>query len=125
MRSCSARHSPRLRAGNAGRVERLHQLEHALHFGGFGGDFGQQRGRDVLEGIGDVAVVVGGIDDGARDGEIARREIGVFELREQVILQRHLRVVGDFGCALVVVAPGIRAGAAFAPGVLDDLGLDP
>ena len=106
------------------RIERLHQLEHALDFGGVRGDFGQQRGGDVVERVGDVAVVVDGIDDGARDGELARREIGVFELADQVILQRQLRVVGDFGGALVVIAPGIGAGAALAPGVFDDFGFD-
>ena len=42
----------------------------------------------------------------------------------QVVLQRQLRVVGDFRGALVVVAPGVGAGAAFAPRVFDDFGFD-
>ena len=74
--------------------------------------------------VGEIAVVVDGIDDGARDGEIARRQVGVFELSDEVILQRKLRIVGDFGGALVVIAPGIGARAAFAPVVFDDFGFD-
>ena len=42
----------------------------------------------------------------------------------QVVLQRQLHVVGDFGGALVVVAPGVGAGAALAPRVFDDFGFD-
>ena len=99
-------------------------MQHALDFVRVGGDFGQQRGGDVFERIGEVAVVVDRIDDGARDRELARREIGVFELADQVVLQRQRGVVGDFGGALVVVAPGIGAGAAFAPVVFDDFGFD-
>ena len=43
---------------------------------------------------------------------------------DQVILQRELGVVGDFRGALVVVAPAVGAGAALAPGFLDDLRID-
>ena len=50
---------------------------------GVGGDFGQQRRRDVVERVGDVAVVVDRIDDRARDRELARREIRVFELADR------------------------------------------
>ncbi len=95
--------------GDTRGVECLHQPQHAIDFARVGGDFGQQRGGDVFEGIGDVAVVVDRIDDGARDGELARREVGVFELADQMILQRKRGVVGDFGGALVVIAPGIGA----------------
>ena len=35
-----------------------------------------------------------------------------------------MRVVGDFGGALVVIAPGVGARAAFAPVVFDDFGFD-
>jgi hypothetical protein len=109
---------------DAGRIQGLHQPEHAVDFGGVGGDLGQQRGGDVFQRVGDVTVVIDCIDNRAGDGEIARREIRVFELRDQVILQRYLRVVGNFSRALVVVAPGIGAGAALAPGVFDDFGFD-
>ena len=74
--------------------------------------------------VGEVAVVVDRIDDGARDGEVPRLEVGVFELPDEMILQRQRGVVGDFGGALVVVAPGVGARAAFAPVVFDDLGFD-
>ena len=110
--------------GDAGRIERLHELSTRSTSVGVGRDFGQQRGGDVVERVGEVAVVVDRIDDGARDGEFARREIGVFELADEVILQRERGVVGDFGGALVVIAPGIGARAAFAPVVFDDLGFD-
>ena len=35
--------------GDARRIERLHEPQHALDFVRVGGDFGQQRGGDVLE----------------------------------------------------------------------------
>ena len=40
--------SLRLRAADTGRIQRLHQLEDALHLVGIGGDFGQQRRGDVV-----------------------------------------------------------------------------
>jgi hypothetical protein len=86
---------------HTGRIERLHELEHALHFRGVGRDFGQQRVRDFVERLGDVAIVLDRIDDGACDREFSRREIGVFELTDEVILQREGDVVGDFGGALM------------------------
>ena len=107
-----------------GGVECLHQPQHAIDFVRVRGDFGQQRGGDVFERIGDVAVVVDRIDNRARDRELARREIGVFELADQMVLQRKGGVVGDFGGTLVVIAPGIRSGAALAPVVFDDFGFD-
>ena len=41
-----------------------------------------------------------------------------------MILQRQRGVVGNFGGALIVIAPGVGARAAFAPVVFDDLGFD-
>jgi hypothetical protein len=73
--------------GDPGRIECLHQPQHAFDFRGVGDDFGQKRRGDVVERISDVAIVVDGIDDGAGDGELVRREVGVFELADEVILQ--------------------------------------
>src|SRR6185312_10512993 len=67
---------------------------------------------DLIEGLGDVAVVADGIDYRACDRELTRLESGDLELPQQVLLQRLARRVGVFLLTLVIVAaaPGSLRG---------------
>ena len=52
---------------DAGRIERLHAREHRLDLCRVALDLGAQSVGDLLEALGEIAVVADGIDDGARD----------------------------------------------------------
>jgi len=67
--------------------------------------------RDFRERFDEIAIVADGIDDGARDRELPRRQARELQLPHQVILQRLAALVGVFLLALVLVAaPGVSAG---------------
>ena len=110
---------------DARRVERLHALEHLGDLLGGGLDLGLERLGDFIQRLGDVAVVAYGIDDGARDGQVARCEAGELELPQQVLLQRLAARVGVLLLAFLVVAaaPGGlgRADAVLAPALVENL----
>ncbi len=61
-------------------VESLNARQHGLYFRGIALDLGTQRPRDLLDGLGDVAVVADGIDDRSRYRQLARLQLGELEL---------------------------------------------
>ena len=73
-RSCSSMHSPTERAPTPGGSSACTPSSTALDLGGVALDLGLQRAGDLLQRLGEVAVVADGIDDGARDRQLARLE---------------------------------------------------
>ena len=72
---------------DAGGVERLHAGEHGTHFLGGALDLRAQGVRNLFERFGEIAIVADGVDDGAPDRQLPRREAGQFQLPQQVFLQ--------------------------------------
>ena len=67
--SCSSRHSLTERAPTPGRIEHLHDAEHALDFLHAGIELGLEAGADHIQRLAQIAVVVDRIDHRAADRE--------------------------------------------------------
>jgi hypothetical protein len=110
---------------DARRIQCLHAAhQHRFHLGGVAFDFRPQRVGDLVQRFGQVAVVADGIDDGARNRELARFELGQLQLPQQVVLQRLAGGISEFLLALVIVVVprGFRgADTLFAPALVDHL----
>ena len=110
---------------DAGRIERLNDVrEGGFDLGGLALDLGPQGVGDLLQRLRQVAVVADGIDDGARDGQLARRELRQLELPQKMFLQRLAGGVGEFLLPVIVIAaPGGvgRSDAALAPALIQHL----
>src|SRR5271168_3384939 len=65
------------------RIERLYARQRGFDLGGAAFDLGAQRIRDLFERLGDIAVVTDGVDDRARDGELAGLESRDLELPQK------------------------------------------
>ncbi len=91
---------------DARRVELLDDGEHGLDARGVGPDVRGDRGGDRLRGLGQVAVVIDGVDDRAADRELLRRQVRELELPPEVVLQRVSGLVGEFRLALAGARPG-------------------
>jgi len=100
----------------------LHPGQHGFNFRGVTLDVGTQGVGYLFEGFGEVTVVADGIDDGARDGELAGLEPCDLELPEQMLLQGLAGGVGIFLLALVVVLSDRRDARTFVFDEIDRLG---
>ena len=113
------------RAG-AGRVQRLHEREHALDVLLRHGQVHAEAARDRVGGLGQVAVVVQRVDDRLADPQLARVELADLQLPDQVLVQVEVAFVGELERPVVVVlgTPLAAGRNRIGPGVLhldDDL----
>src|ERR1700683_5393900 len=86
-------------------------------------DLGLERLGDFFERFGEVAVVADGVDDGARDGELLRRQARKLKLPQQVFLQGFAGRVGELLLAVVIIAGPRRirrSDTALAPALVQD-----
>ena len=81
-------------------------VEHAADARGVRLHLARDRGRDRFERLGEVAVVVDGVHDGAADRERIRRQVGELELPGQVVLQGPAGLVGELELAVAAARPG-------------------
>ena len=105
------------------RLQALNGAEDALDIRDARFDFGQQTGADVLETVLQVAVIVDGIDDDARDGRVDRGQFRQVQLLEQLFLQGLAVFIAQIGVAIVIAGPG-RIGNAcrlLSPGLIGNL----
>src|SRR5712675_837291 len=70
------------------RVQRLYTTQHRLNLCGVAFNLGPEGVGDLLQRLGQVAVVADGINNSACNRKLTRFELGQLELPEQVILER-------------------------------------
>src|SRR5437879_874124 len=105
--SCGAMAAPVGRA-HAGGLQVLQVPERDAELLGIG--FGGQQRRDFLERLGQIAVLVEGVDQQLDECAVAIAEIGERELAAQVIAQRRRVRRGEAAVALVIVIRPAPAG---------------
>ena len=109
---------------DAGRVQVLHAGEDGFDFGGAAFDLRFERVRDLIERLGEIAVVADGIDDRAGDRKLLRAQPRKLQLPQQMLLQGLSGRVGEFLLPVIIVAvPGGigRSDAVLAPALIENL----
>ena len=78
---------------------------------------------DLFQAVGEIAIVIDGIDHGTANRVVAWLESRELELPRQVLLQGLCALIGEFLGAIFVSTPGClrRTGALFCPRVVGDL----
>ena len=86
-----------------GRVEILQVAQSDLQFVGIDLEFGRQRFRQILQRLGQVAVVIQRLDQALHQGSVTRRQAHQAELPRQVLAQRRRRRLHVLEIVVVVV----------------------
>ncbi len=118
-------HSPRLRAADAGGLQRLNDAQDALDVGGRRLDLRQQAQAHVLERVVQVSIIGDRIGDDAGNRHVDRGKLGQFQLFDQLLLQGLAVLIAEIAAAIVIAGIVSVGGAAglFAPGLIGDLHL--
>src|SRR6185437_15215094 len=106
------------------RVEGLDTGKRRLDLGSVTVNLGPQCIGDLLQRLGEIAVIADGIDDGTSDRELPRLEPYQLELPEQILLQGLTRRIGELLLAVIVIAaPGGFRGSdtLIAPALIEHL----
>ena len=108
---------------HAGGIETLHLAEYALDLHDVAIELRKEAVPDLFQAVGEIAIVIDGIDHGTANRVVAWLESRKLELPRQVLLQGLCALIGEFLGAIFVSTPGClrRTGALFCPRVVGDL----